>query len=160
MEVTLKRGLEQLHDACFAWALACCAWNRSEAEDVVQTVYVKILDGRARFDGRSTLKTWLFAIIRFTAADRRRQAWLRTLGLERMWARRVEAPAAPEPDGAERARIRAALAKLPARQREALDLVFYHDLTVEEAAQVMGVSLGSARVHYDRAKRRMLELLS
>jgi RNA polymerase sigma-70 factor (ECF subfamily) len=160
METTHRHDLELLHDDSFAWALACCAWNRPEAEDVLQTAYVKILDGRARFDGRAAFKTWVFAVIRLTAADRRRQAWLRTLGLERLWARRAEPAAQGDHDAAERARIRTALARLPARQREALDLVFYHDLTIEDAARVMGVSLGSARVHYQRGKRRMSELLS
>lgn len=157
MDPTLRRDIEQLHDASFAWALACCAFSRDEAEDVLQTVYLKVLDGRARHDGRSSLRTWLFAVIRNTAADRRRQSWIWSLGLDRLWHKRV--PAAPGADGVERAQVRRALAALPARQREVIELVFYHDLTVEEAARVMGVSVGSARVHYDRAKRRLAERL-
>lgn len=157
MDPTLRRDIEQLHDASFAWALACCAFSRDEAEDVLQTVYLKVLDGRARHDGRSSLRTWLFAVIRNTAADRRRQSWIWSLGLDRLWHKRV--PAAAGADGAERAQVRRALAALPARQREVIELVFYHDLTVEEAAGVMGVSVGSARVHYDRAKRRLAERL-
>ncbi len=157
MDPTLRRDIEELHPQSFAWALACCAFRRDEAEDVLQTVYLKLLDGRARHDGRSSLRTWLFAVIRNTAADRRRQSWLWSLGLDRLWHKRV--PAAPGPDGIERARVRAALGGLPARQREVIELVFYHDLTVEDAAGVMGVSVGSARVHYDRAKRRLAERL-
>jgi RNA polymerase sigma-70 factor (ECF subfamily) len=161
MDSTLRRDIEELHDASFAWALACCAWRREEAEDVLQTAYLKVLDGRARFDGRATVKTWLFAVIRNTAADRRRRSWLATLGIERLWQRRIE-PETAAPSGGDverRRRVREALARLAARQREVLDLVFFHDLTIEEAARVMGVSLGSARVHYQRGKKRLAERL-
>ncbi|HEY2746309.1 MAG TPA: sigma-70 family RNA polymerase sigma factor [Polyangia bacterium] len=159
MEPKLRRDLEELHEASFAWALACCAWRREEAEDVLQSAYVKVLDGRARFDGRASVKTWLFAVIRNTAADRRRKSWLWSLGLDRLRARRVEPAGESSDEAARRLRVRAALGELAARQREVLDLVFYHELTIEEAARVMGVSVGSARVHYDRGKKRLAERL-
>ena len=160
MESTLIRELESLHEASFAWALACCSWNRAEAEDVLQTVYLKVLDGRARFGGRSSLKTWLFTVIRNTAADGRRWAWLSHLALDRLRAHPSEDECAPSGDDAvERARVRTAIAALAPRQREIIDLVFYHDFTIEEAARVMRVSLGSARVHYDRGKKRLAEVL-
>ena len=48
MEIAeLKAELERLHQASFGWALHCCAHNRAEAEDVLQTVYLKILQGKA-----------------------------------------------------------------------------------------------------------------
>jgi RNA polymerase sigma-70 factor, ECF subfamily len=150
--------LEQLHPATFGWALACCGFQRQEAEDVVQTVYLKILDGRARFDGRSSYKTWLFAVVRRTAADRRRRQLVASFGLGRLFARTPSPTVAPVEE-ADRARVRAALAQLAPRQREVLDLVFYHELTIEEAARVMGVALGSARVHYERGKKNLREKL-
>ncbi len=149
----------------YGWALSCCSHNPAEAEDVLQSSYMKVLDGRARFDGRSTLKTWLFSVIRLTAVDERRRTWLRRLRLEAIGRESAtpdhEASHGEAVEQAERAaRLREALGELPARQREALHLVFYQDLTVEEAARVMGVSLGSARTHYERGKRRLGQRLA
>src|SRR5207302_10803915 len=76
-----KAELEQHHAACFGWALSCCARDRGEAEEVLQTVYLKILEGKARFRGEASLKTWLFAVIRKTAASEYRRKLLRGLHL-------------------------------------------------------------------------------
>jgi RNA polymerase sigma-70 factor (ECF subfamily) len=164
IERSQERHLEELHPASFGWALQCCGWDRQEAEEVLQTTYVKILDGRARFAGRSSLKTWLFAVIRRTAAERRRARWARDL-LSLHWRDGHPGPApAATPEGLagdeETARaLRAALALLPARQRDVLHLVFYQDLTVLEAAEVLGISVGSARTHYHRGKAGLRERL-
>lgn len=157
----LKVELEKLHGSSFGWALSCCLRDHSEAEEVLQIVYLKILEGRARYLCESSLKTWLFAVIRKTAQSERRKSGLRALKSIAMPNQTlVESNAAPEPEAAlERSeaqkRFLSALANLPARQREALHLVFYEDLSLREAADVMGVSIGSARQHYERGKKRL-----
>jgi RNA polymerase sigma-70 factor (ECF subfamily) len=156
----IQREIEQLHAASYGWALSCCSRNREDAEEVLQNVYMKILEGKARFDGRSTLKTWLFAVIRRTAAAQFRQRTLHDI-LTAKWARRELDPVNKMPDAdAQSSQTSAALLdalhKLARRQREVLELVFYHDMTIEEAAAAMRVSIGSARVHYHRGKQQLL----
>lgn len=154
----------QLHPTSYAWALACTRWNPVEAEEVLQSTYLRVLEGRARFGGRSSFKTWLFSVVRNVAAERHRRRWLEGLA---HWKK----PSAVESEEAVRGpleaveseqrgtRVRRALGMLGARQREVLELVFFHELTVEEAAAVMGVRLGTARAHYHRGKLRLLTLL-
>jgi len=156
----LEQQLEELHPASFAWAHGLCGRDADEAQEVLQETYLKIFEGKARFDGRSTLKTWLFAVIRRTAAARRRLRWLRDLRFVFHDVSRV----ADDHESAERRVIHSertsallrALNRLARRQREVIELVFYHELTIEEAAAVVGVSVGTARVHYHRAKQRLL----
>lgn len=160
----LERALEELHPASFAWALGCCRRNREEAEEVLQNVYVTVLDGSARFDGRSALKTWLFAVIRRTALAHFRRRWLHDALVIKWLGSRDEPCVADRSQEIEAsqaaAQLAAALAQLPRRQREVLELVFHHEMTVDEAAGVMSIGAGSARVHYDRAKKRLRVLLA
>jgi RNA polymerase sigma-70 factor (ECF subfamily) len=152
----LKAELERLHPASFGWALSCCRHNRAEAEEVLQTVYLKILQGKATFRGESKLQTWLFAVIRKTAISEHRKQLLRALI---SIPGRTSASASELESEFERSetqqRFRQALAQLPLRQRETLHLVFYQDLSLSEAAEVMSISLGSARRHYERGKQRL-----
>jgi len=162
----LQAALEKLHVASFGWALSCCRRDRAEAEEVLQTVYLKILEGKARYRGECQLKTWLFAVIRKTAITEQRKRLLRILRLTAASNPAPERnPFVAEPAAAfERSeaqkQFQSALRRLPARQREALHLVFYEDLSLREAADVMGVSIGSVRQHYERGKKHLRESLN
>jgi RNA polymerase sigma factor (sigma-70 family) len=162
-DVELRLQLERVHADCFGWAMSCCGRDRDDAEEVLQTVYLSVLDGRARYDARSSFRTWLFGVIRRTAASERRKTWLRGLLLARE-AGRVEPQALSASDAnaegeSRRDGLHRALARLAARQREVLQLVFYHDMTVEEAAGVMRLSVGTARTHYARGKSNLAAIL-
>ena len=140
----------------------CCDRRPNEAEEVLQIAYLKVLEGRASFDGRSSFKTWLFSVIRNTALDqkrriaRRMQSWSRWLA-----GRSDQQPTASGPEGrVETGELTQALKKLPLRQRQLLHLVFYQGLTIVEAAEVIQVSLGTARTHYERGKKRLKKELS
>ena len=155
----IRETLTRHHGDTWAWALICCRGDRQAAHDVLHDVYVGVLSGRATFNARSKFKTWLFGVVRVTAmATRRRRIFLDFL-FEPMdrHAERISAPEAPDIASP---RLRAAIAALPARQREVVALVFAHDLTIEEAASVMKVSVGTARQHHARAKEKLRAALS
>ncbi len=159
----LQSELERLHVASFGWALSCCRQQREEAEDVLHTAYMKVLGGQARFEGRASFRTWFFGVIRHTASEQRRRRWVRETLLQKWFSGQPSASTGqPDPLGSsqENRQLRDALERLPDRQQQVLHLVFYQDLTVEEAAGAMGVSLGTARTHFARGKSRLRQILS
>ena len=156
-DTELRNSLMSLHSASFAWTMVCCR-DRELAEEVLQSVYVKVLDGQARHAGRSSFRTWLFAVIRNASRDRlRRRWWNRVSRLEFESLSQVVDSAAGEqrPLNDELALVRVAIDELPHRQRQIAHLVFYEDLTIADAAEVMGVTVGTARQHYARAKEAL-----
>ena len=160
-----RRALAQLHEGAFGWALSLSGHDVADAEDVMQQAYLLLLEGRARFDGRASLKTWLYAVIRNVARRERRRGWLSVAVLSRLATDLDPEEAATsvsqvltgsEPNrAAEAQRMRIAMRSLSLRQREVLELVFDAEFTLEEAAHVIGVSTGSARTHYHRAKQKL-----
>ena len=158
----LETWLERLHEESFGWALSCCGGDRTRAEDVLQTAYVRVIGGSAVFGGRSLFRTWLFGVIRRVALEDNRRTRTergRTLMLEHPDAQ-VIADQNPRADDFDSARaLHTALAELPDRQREILHLVFYQDMSIAEAAEVMEITVGSARTHYERGKARLRSLL-
>lgn len=164
MKPALLDTLQDQHAASFGWALACCAWQRAVAEDVLQEAYLRVADGRAHFSGKATAKTWFFGVIKRVAAEQLRSQQRRTLlNLRLLHEKQNEAAQACSGDNVYRdqaaGRLQEALMLLAPRQREVLHLVFYAELTLEEAAEALQVSVGSTRTHYHRGKQRLAELL-
>lgn len=160
----LEQELTAHHADAFGWALNCCEGDEQEAEDVLQSTYVKVLAGRARYGAQAAFRTWLFGVIRFTALEHRRRQRSHAARAERLAAEPdppagVEAPDTRVIRAEEAERLRGLLSQLPERQREVLHLAFYQGLSLTEAAQVMEISLGSVRTHYHRGKERLRALL-
>jgi RNA polymerase sigma factor (sigma-70 family) len=161
-DADLREALAGVHPQAFAWAVRCCRYDPAEAEDVLHDTYMKVLDGRARFEGRSSFTTWLLGILRRTAQEHRRRRWLRVIRLEQWWRGRedIGPVAALEPADDRLGALRLALAQLSQRLQEVLHLVFYQNLTIQEAADVLAMPVGTARTHYERGKQRLRQLLA
>lgn len=154
----VRNELEKHHRESYGWALACCQRNPADAENVLQTAYLKVLDGKARFDGRSAFRTWFFSVIRRTAIDYRRREVLARLRLVKHEQSQTRITSSFD-EAVYRSEVqtlfREALVEMPRRQQEVLQLVFYHDMSLAEAAEIMGIGIGSARTHYARGKKQL-----
>ncbi len=156
-----RKALEAIHIQLYGWALTRCGFDRSAAEDLMQEAYVAVLSGAARFDNKSSLKTFLFGVVQNLARSRFRQIASR-MRLITTYTAGADEQGQDEARMDDRAscQVWKAVEALPARQRDVTELVFCRDMTIEEAAAVMGVSVGTGRVHYDRAKKALAGRLS
>ena len=156
--------LEQHHEQAFKWAMSCCNYDHDEAKDIMQSVYIEILNEKAVFRGGSSLSTWLYTIIHRIAWRRsKKQKVTYDLGSRidtlagMMWQACNGSEQLAEQQ--QSTAIIKALAKLSSQQRQMIELVFYRDFTVEEAATITGCRLGTARTHFHRAKQNLAKQL-
>jgi len=149
-----RSALEAIHDQVFGWALSRCDYEHVVAEDLVQQTYVELLTGRAKFQGRSSLKTFVFSVVQNLARSRFRRLASRMRLVQEVKRNTIEEPVASIAP-AENPALWQAVQSLPQRQRDIIELVFCRDITIEEASRVMGVTTGTGRVHYDRAKKAL-----
>ncbi len=155
----MKTVIEQHHKDFYGWSLHCCGRDKELASEVLQISYLKMLERQDTFMQRSDFKTWGFAIIRNSALDAFR-------------ARTKEATLISDEDDLPEVGYDAgfdvaldqttkeefftiALNQLSMRQREIFQLVFYHDLTLDQSSEVLGLSSGAVRKYYDRAKKTL-----
>ena len=157
-EVT-RSALEAIHSQVFGWALSRCYYDQAAAEDLMQQAYVELLSGNARFDSQSSLQTFVFAVVQNLARSRYRRLASRLRLVKQFETTSLDRSvdlAGPDRDTEIRdAAIWQHVQKLPPRQRDIIELVFCREFTIEEASAVMGVTTGTGRVHYDRAKKAL-----
>ncbi|NAZ78106.1 RNA polymerase sigma factor SigM [Kineococcus sp. T13] len=153
------------------WAVALrTTGDREEAADAVQDALVSALRGADRFRGESAVTTWLHRIVVNACLDRaRRRAVRPTRPLEEEVgpggdgsARTGAAPAVAEdatPHVETSLDVTRALQQLPEAQRAALVLVDMYDVPVAEAAQVLGVAVGTVKSRCSRGRTALAGLL-
>ena len=135
--------------------------DESIAEDLISEVFLDVWRQAGRFEGRSAVPTWLLAIARFKAltALRRRP----DEALDDETAATIE-DQSDDPEVAlekkdKSAAIRKCLAGLSAEHREIVDLVYYHEKSVEEVAEIVGIPENTVKTRMFYARKRLAELL-
>jgi RNA polymerase sigma-70 factor, ECF subfamily len=132
------------------------------AEDVVSEAFIEVWRQASRFEGRSSVSTWIMSIARFKALSARRRRPETALD-----AQVVETVADPSltPEQAvletdRRAQLRACLSELSSDHRAIIDLVYYHDKTIEEVAEIVGAPKNTVKTRMFYARKRLAWLLS
>ena len=138
------------------------AGNASLAEDIVSEVFLEVWRRADAFEGKSRVSTWLLAIARHKAYDAHRRH-AATAPLDDDMAAAIIDPADNPEMAANRencnALIRTCLAQLSPAHREIIDLVYYHERSVKEIAQIAGIPEGTVKTRMFHARRRTAKLL-
>jgi RNA polymerase sigma-70 factor (ECF subfamily) len=135
--------------------------NGASAEDIVSEVFLELWRHAARFEGRARLSTWILAIARNKAVSSRRGRSEEPLDDAMAQAIPDETSTAEQTvDAAKRSAVlRQCLAQLSAAHREIIDLVYYHEKSVEEVAAIVGAGAATVKTRMFYARRRLAELL-
>jgi RNA polymerase sigma-70 factor (ECF subfamily) len=142
--------------------LTCRLGERPLAEEVLQDVMLAAWQGASQFRGESKVLTWLLAIARNRAINaRRKHAPLAIPLSDAVNAQATDTgPLERVVRQHEHLAVRETLLKLPQQQREILVLVFYHQLSEAEVAQVLGISVGTVKSRLHRAKQMLRRVLT
>lgn len=135
--------------------------NEATAEDLISEVFLDVWRQAGKFEGRSAVSTWMLSIARFKAlsALRRRPE----AELDEETAERIE-DEADDPETAlakkdKGALLQKALSGLSTEHREIIDLVYYHEKSVEEVAGIVGIPAATVKTRMFYARKKLSELL-
>lgn len=135
--------------------------QESLAEELTSEVFFQAWRQAGRFEGRSKVSTWLMAIARFKAISALRQ---RQEGeLDEHAVAQIEDTADNPEQAMQRkdasAVLRRCLTRLSPAHREIIDLVYYHEKSIEEAVEIIGVPKNTIKTRMFYARRQLAELL-
>jgi RNA polymerase sigma-70 factor (ECF subfamily) len=137
--------------------------DEASAEDALAEVFLDVWRQAGAFEGRSSVSTWMLSIARFKALSLVR-ARKDTAPLDDEAAAGIADDADdPEVEAAKKdkgALLRACLQKLSAEHREMIDLVYYHEKSVEEVARIVGVPPATAKTRLFYARQKLSEIFA
>ena len=134
--------------------------DEAKAEDIVSEVFFDVWRQAGRFEGRSQVATWIFAIARFKALTARRIRRDQTLDQTII---ETVADSADDPEmslqkKSDATLLRSCIAQLSTDHREVIDLVYYHSMSVEQVAAVLGIPQGTVKTRMFYARKQISEL--
>lgn len=135
--------------------------DQSKAEDLISEVFLDVWRQANRFEARSQVTTWLLAIARFKALSALRRRPDEELDEEKAAA--IE-DTSDDPEVAVQKKdkseaLRKCLMALSPEHREIIDLVYYHEKSVEEVAEIVGIPENTVKTRMFYARKKLAELL-
>ena len=134
--------------------------DEAAAEDVLADVFLDVWRQAGRFEGRSAVSTWLLSIARFKALSHVRQRTEAPLD-EDYAAAIIDEADDPEINIAKRdkgAVLRKCIEKLSSEHREMIELVYYHEKSVEDVAKIVGIPAATVKTRLFYARQKLSEL--
>jgi RNA polymerase sigma-70 factor (ECF subfamily) len=155
-DVLVERHRKQVYQVCYRFV-----GNHEDASDLAQDVFLRAYRALGTFKGRSTFGTWLYRVAVNVCLNR---VAVRQPVLEAIDNREPQDRTAESPDHVvlreERAAfVRAAIARLPRKQRATMILRIYHDLPHEQIAAILGSSVGAVKANFFHALANLKKLL-
>jgi RNA polymerase sigma-70 factor (ECF subfamily) len=135
--------------------------NEATAEDLISEVFLDVWRQAGSFEGRSAVTTWLLSIARFKALSALRRKPEQELDEETAEAI-VDTADTPQTALEKKDKgeiLREALGALSAEHREIVDLVYYHEKSVEEVARIVGIPEATVKTRMFYARKKLAELL-
>jgi RNA polymerase sigma-70 factor (ECF subfamily) len=157
LDALLRRHVDMVHAVCVR-----LAGNPADGADATQEALLAIVRGLPRFDGRSSVRTWMYRVATNACLDElRRRARRPSVGLPDAVLERVERADGPALDTAvvDRLSIDRALVELPEEFRVAVVLRDVAGFDYAQIAEVLDVPLGTVRSRIARGRDRLAELL-
>jgi RNA polymerase sigma-70 factor, ECF subfamily len=135
--------------------------NETVAEDLLSDVFFDVWQQAGRFEGRAAVSTWLLSIARFKALSARRRRTDAELDetIEATVADSADNPEIALQKKSRRELVRAALMKLSPDHREIVDLVYYHEKSVEACALILGIPPATVKTRMFYARKKLADLV-
>jgi RNA polymerase sigma-70 factor, ECF subfamily len=158
-QLALKTLYARHHVKIFRFAMRILR-SESSAEDVVSEVFLDVWRSAANFEGRSEASTFLLSVARNKAYSQLRKR--REDELDDEQAGQIE-DTADTPEAAMQKKnkgelLRVCMGRLSPEHREVMDLVYYHDKSVEEVAEIVGIPEGTVKTRMFHARKKLAEL--
>ena len=135
--------------------------NETVADDLLSDVFLDVWQQAGRFEGRAAVTTWLLSIARYEALSARRRRTEAELDetIETTVADSADNPEVALQRKSRNELVRAALMKLSPDHREIIDLVYYHEKSVEDCALILNIPAATVKTRMFYARKRLAELV-